>query len=696
MLRIFEIMRLAAGQTAALLIIWAQCAFAQTPLADSLRANLQIETNPSRQIEMLNALSPEFETIGQYDAADSVAQIALRLAQAAQDKKGTGYAYLNIGTIRYLKSRYNEALEIYDSARATLRQLQDKKGEAAVSNAMGAAYWRKGDYVAALNAYLNGLSIAEEHRDKKNEAAAYHGIAAVYRSQNRNAETLSYLQKALAMREEIGDKKGASNTLNSLGICYQTINHDSSLFYNLRSMKLKEEINYKKGLSQSIFNIALIYEEQGKFEIAEAYQIKGLKIDEELGDTRGVANSYIGFAGLLRRQKEFSRAIEYNLKAVELHEKVGAKSELLNAYSEIVKTHEAAGNLSETLRWLKKYAELKEETFSESLSKQTAELQAQYETERKNKEIEVLKREQQLQQLDAERQRIIAMFAFALLFSVVAFFLYSFLLKQKSNKMLEQKNREISEKNKNITSSIEYARTIQQAILPESEKIRAIFPEHFILYKPKSIVSGDFYWFCELDDAILLAVIDCTGHGVPGAFMSMIGNALLNEIIIKKRIASPAAALMELHQEVRSALKQNEKEKSNHDGMDISLIRIEKSKLIFSGAKRPLYVVENGGLSEIRGDRFSIGGRERHLARRYTNHELPLQKGLMIYLTTDGFADQSNDKKESFGTKRLKQTLAELGRESAETQKAWLASILEGHQGKEEQRDDITILGIRI
>jgi serine phosphatase RsbU (regulator of sigma subunit) len=694
---------LAGVQTLMLLVGFIWTLDAQTMQIDSIHARLKVETDTLNRVAQLNALADEYETVGNYVGSDSAAQLALQSAQAVHDESGIAIAKMNIGKILYLRSRYDEALERFNEAQTALQNRtelalngHDLSVKAAVFNAIGASYWRKGDYASALNAYLNGLALAESQSDKKNQAGAYHGIGAVYRSQKCDKEAVAYWLKALAIREEIGDKKGASNTLNSLGISYKSISIDSSLVYHFRSLKLKEELHYKKGLTQSLFNIALVYEEQGKLEAAERYQMKALKIDEELGDSRGIANSYLGIAGLFLKQKQYEKAIFYGLKAVDLHEKVGAKSELLYAYSSLAEIQESAGNLADALQYWKKYASLKDETFSESLSKQTAELQTQYETERKNREIDVLKKEQEIQQIDSSRQRSIGVFGFLFLISVIGFVGYSYWQKQKSNKLLEKKNQEISEINENMTASIEYARTIQQSILPEPEKIRAVFEEHFIVYKPKSIVSGDFYWFCQLDEAVMIAVGDCTGHGVPGALMSMIGNALLNEIIVKKQVTSPAAALIELHREIRLALNQNEDERSNQDGLDVALVRLEKDVLTFAGAKRPLYIVSNAMLHEIKGDKISIGGRERRVARRFTSHERRVEKGAMLYLTTDGFADQANDKKEAFGTKRLKQTLTSLAHKSAETQKEALLSQMASHQGSENQRDDITILGIRL
>lgn len=279
------------------------------------------------------------------------------------------------------------------------------------------------------------------------------------------------------------------------------------------------------------------------------------------------------------------------------------------------------------------------------------------------------------------------------------------------NKNLEQKvterTRELQEKNRQIVSSIRYSQKIQETIMPLEETIKTVFPGHFIVFKPKSIVSGDFYWFKKTEDYVFAAVVDCTGHGVPGALLSMMGAIFLNDITEVSKITEPEQILEELHQKVRSHLKQDEDHSQMKDGMDVCLCRIEKekNKLYFAGAKRPLFIVSPKGnkqdipgelLRVIRGDRKSIGGSKRETTRTYTCHEVDIQDGDMIYLTTDGFVDQPNPEVPKYGSKRFRKFLKMLAGFPPEEQKKLLLEELEGFQQNEEQRDDITIIGMRV
>ncbi len=274
---------------------------------------------------------------------------------------------------------------------------------------------------------------------------------------------------------------------------------------------------------------------------------------------------------------------------------------------------------------------------------------------------------------------------------------------------LEDKNDKIAFQNEHIKSSINYARTIQRAILPQ-RKIFNVF-ETFIIFKPKDVVSGDFYWSSLVENKTsnsfdkkmrFLAAVDCTGHGVPGAFMSMIGSSLLNQIVNEKQIYSPKEILKNLHKNVQTALSQ--KETDNNDGMDVALCRIEREdennvKIIFSGAKRPLIYCKNNEneIQVIKGDRKSIGGVKNHRNKVYfTNKELFLTKEEKFYLTSDGYIDQNNLERKRFGTKRLLRLLKSHKTKPMTEQKNEIIAALNMWQNDEEQRDDITIIGVEI
>ncbi|WP_338769787.1 SpoIIE family protein phosphatase [Bernardetia sp. ABR2-2B] len=262
--------------------------------------------------------------------------------------------------------------------------------------------------------------------------------------------------------------------------------------------------------------------------------------------------------------------------------------------------------------------------------------------------------------------------------------------------------RNLEHKNLKITDSIRYAKTIQQAMLPFSKKINSFFVDHFILYRAKDIVSGDFYWLENKSDSntIFLAVGDCTGHGVPGAFMSLISFYILNDIVLKKSLSNPDTILEETHKLTQIALKQNSS--NNSDGMDIALCVItkleDKVQVSFSGAKRPLYYTNpsSNKIEQLKGTRRSIGGITHKILKPFEVETLFLEKGTTLYLTTDGFADQNNKDNEKFSSLQLITMLSEINHLPLHEQKKQLEIALDKHQEGTEQRDDITVLGIKL
>lgn len=250
--------------------------------------------------------------------------------------------------------------------------------------------------------------------------------------------------------------------------------------------------------------------------------------------------------------------------------------------------------------------------------------------------------------------------------------------------------------NQKLLSSIEYAQRIQHAVLPNLDSLAAVAADHFVLYLPRDIVSGDFYWCDQVGDSVFCIVADCTGHGVPGAFMSMLGNSLLHQIIREQEIASPAEILQNLHRRVRTCLGQDHADNINQDGMDIVVLRIDRNEVVFSGARRPLWFRTNGQIHEIRGDRISIGGgRHEPENATFSEHRLKREATLDLYLFSDGLPDQPNHAREPFDTVRLRQLLLDFAKKPMAAQNMLLQEELEKFRGGAAQRDDITLIGLR-
>ena len=264
---------------------------------------------------------------------------------------------------------------------------------------------------------------------------------------------------------------------------------------------------------------------------------------------------------------------------------------------------------------------------------------------------------------------------------------------------LLQTNDELAEKNKHITDSIEYAETIQKAILPSKTVLKDVLKDFFVVYMPKDIVSGDFFWYSKFEDSVFLSAVDCTGHGVPGALMSMLGSSLLNQIVNEKKIHDPARILENLNNYIRFSLKQYKDNSISQDGMDMCLIKIDGKKVVFAGAKRPLYIAREGQEVEtIKGDLDSIGGKQKKEFKTFTNYHFDFtqEKRVFLYLTTEGFVDQPDPDRKKIGSKALIQWIQTNYTLSGIEQRESLMGFLNKHKQGEKQRDDITVLGVCI
>jgi len=317
------------------------------------------------------------------------------------------------------------------------------------------------------------------------------------------------------------------------------------------------------------------------------------------------------------------------------------------------------------------------------------------------------------QAVAAEKSKVIAWFLVAGLFIAAGILFKRFkdiqrheknlekqkLLLDEKNHTLENLNSELFQKNKDITDSIEYAKRIQDALLPSMSYAKTILPEHFILFKPKDIVSGDFYWIEEWKHQVFIAAVDCTGHGVPGAFMSILGSDLLHEIIKDHGINNPAAILNAMDKGLAKALHQNASAKDIKDGMDIAFCAIDKKNnlLEYAGAFNPLWLIRNNTLQEYNADKKPIGVFIDEEQKFFTNHEIKIQHGDLIYIFSDGFADQFGGQHgKKFRYKQLEEIILANCNKQLSEQKNILEKTFLEWKGDLEQVDDVLVIGIKV
>ena len=629
-------------------------------------------------------------------------QKALGIFESIQDKAGIASCYHSIGVDNYIKGDYETAIDYALKAARIREEIGDKRGTASSYNNIAIAYGFLGNYLQSLRYNFSALKIREEINDKFGISASYLNIGGVLLEQHKQDAALLYFKKALTLKMELGDKTGEAGIYNNMAEVYSIQkNYQQALVYNLKAMKLNEETGDQEGVNGSYINIGNNYVAQQKPDEALEYFIKSLKISTRLGTQASVVNCYNGMAACYELMNNYPKSVLYYEKAAAVSKNLGFKKELQEAYLHLSAINEKLKNYELALAYNKLYSAIKDTLLNEESLNQTSELNTRYETDKKQKEILLLTKDQQLKDKTLKEQRLVRM---GLIIGLMLFLSLSFLLynryrfKQKANLILEKQKQEIHKKNTQITDSIDYAKTIQDAILPSTEKLNAFFSDYFILYKPKAIVSGDFYWVTKKDNKIICAVADCTGHGIPGAFMSLLGHNILENVVQRESSVNPGAMLTALNREIVERFSTGKDETVKH-GMDIAIISIDAQaqQLEYAGARNSLYMIREGKLMEIKADRMSTGivTRDQQTVV-YTNRVHDLQKGDMLYLFSDGFPDQKGGpEKRKFFYQPFKDLLTSISQLPVHEQKQKLNETIENWIGEGEQVDDILIMGIR-
>jgi len=710
---------------------------AQDRKTDSL---LQIAKSPRADTNSVNALLELFSIIyytGDYSKASGYADKALIIAERLKYKKGLALVHGRIGIINYALGNYPKALESHLQAFKLEKEKGDKKGIAACLNNIALVYYAQGNYPKALEANLQTLKIREELGDKIKIAKSHANIANVYGVQNNHTKALEYYLSAYSVLKETGDKINIAYALYAIGHIYTAKkDYAKSLEYQFMALKMREEIGDKNGIATSLSDIGQAYYFLDKDEKAIEYETRAAKMQEETGDKFGMASSLRIIGDIYYDSKNYSKALVYYDKSLMTSREIGGKENIKYNYEGLSKAFEKLGNTPAALRYYKLFSQEKDSLLSEAGEKNMAKMNAIYETEKKDNTIKLLNKDKNLKEVEAkqkeaelQKQRVIT-YSFAagglLVLGLLFFAIRGYVQKRKDNKVITEQKKEVEkqkdyaeqqhkiaeeqkhlveEHQKEIIDSINYAQRIQRSLLASSTLLNENLNDYFILFKPKDIVSGDFYWASKLiNGQFALVTADSTGHGVPGAIMSMLNIASLNEAVTKG-IMQPDEILFETRERIINHLKNDGSEQGGKDGMDCSLLCFDffpsgggkgEVKLTCSAANNPVWIIRENELIEIKPDKMPCGKHDKD-KEPFTLHTVTLQKGDTLYALTDGFPDQfGGPKGKKFMSKNLKETLmANVGLPMAK-QKQILENTFKNWVGELEQIDDVTVIGIRI
>jgi len=645
----------------------------QTHIIDSLRNVVTSQQNDTGKVNTLDLLSRKLWGTGKFDSSMDCAHTEQVLAEKLSFKKGIAAALRNIGIIYENQSDYAKALIYANKALAlnteignkkgiadnycdlgilyndqgnytgTLeycfksldiyKQINNQKGVVSQLSNIGLAYYSMGSYPQALDYYFQALDINSKYGDKGHGDIILGNIGNVYYQQQNFEKALEYDFKALALAEEINDKDGIGSNLGNIGIIYGDMGkYSKALEFLQKADTINNEMGYKEGSARVLGNIGNIYDAEREDEMSLQYHFKALAMEKEIGYNEGIGRNLGAIGYIYIREKKYALAKAYIDSALAFSEKIKEKEDIKTAYSYMADLDSATCNYQAAFTDYKKFTAYKDSLINEANTKKTVQSEMNFDFAQKQAALQAEQdKKDALAEADKRKQTIItwAVGAGLILVLIFAGFVFrSLRITNKQKSVIEKKNKVIEEKNKDILDSINYAKRLQDAILPPLSLVAKTLPESFVLYKPKDIVAGDFYWLERTESAILIAAADCTGHGVPGAMVSVVCSNALNRTVKEFKITEPGKILDKTRELV---LETFEKSESNvQDGMDISLASLTPSEggitLKWSGAFNSLWYIQNNELKELPADKQPIGKTDN--PKPFTTHEIKLQASL--------------------------------------------------------------------
>jgi serine phosphatase RsbU (regulator of sigma subunit) len=650
---------------------------------------------------------------------------SLTLKKETGDLGGASIVLNDIAVTYYDSGRYEAAVENYEESYKISEGLGNKKVSAVILENIGQVYENTYQYEKAVKFYEKSLEISKDLDEKEDEALMYDKIANIYIEQNDFGKAMESYEKSLEIDKELNREENVAATLNNMGSIYYDLgNYDNAKQYYEQSLDVTKRIGDQKQISIALNNIGNINYDWNKYRKAIDFYKQSIEIKQGIDYKRGIAASLHNIGNAYKGLKEYNQAIEFYKQSNELADEINYPEVMARNNRAFSEVYSLLNDYKKAYEYQKLFADLKhtiqddKKQIFEGISKEKEEdqkvliaalrrqiqkqkLLAEYESIRRQKELEIKNLELENEKEKTKRQRFIIMAGLAGLIILIAFIVLiyrQYIQKKKANIELVAKNRIISYQKQQITDSIKYASRIQKAVLPPEEYITTILPQHFVLNIPRDIVSGDYYWTTQRANESIIAVADCTGHGVPGAFMSMLGIAFLNEIVNKSASAKSHEILGQLRNNIMSSLHQTGREDETKDGMDIALIiiNLKSNMLQFSGAHNPLFLIRDKKLREVKADKMPIGISARY-DKPFSNHKIQLQKDDMLYIFSDGYLDQfGGEQKKKFGYRRFRELLLEIHLKGLQEQKELLLKTFAGWKGKYDQIDDILVMGIRV
>ncbi len=738
--------------------------------ADSLLSIWNNKSLPdSIRLNAMDVLSWDVYLYSIPDTAHYYAQIYFEYAQKKGLKKHMAISLNTQGIANFIQGKYEEAKVKFNKCLEYQLELNDKKGAASTCNNLGVIYTNQGNDVKAIEYYAQSLKQSEQINDLYGVAASQGNIGLIYQEQGESKKALEYFLKSKEIAGEIGDKEGVAMMSSNIGMIYSFNNDNKKALEQFElSIKIYEELNDLRGVSTNYNNIGTLYKEIGDFKKAFEFYDKSLTIRKEINHKQGVASTLNSIGELFFKQGNFAKSRKYSEEGLKLAKEIGVLDDVKKSSILLYQLYKTTKVFDKALEMHELYVLTRDSILSEENQKALIHQEYQYSYEKmafadslknaqekqlKDAEINEGKALAAKQEVEIENKRFQQYVLFSGLFILLIFigFIYNrFKITQRQKDIIEKQKTEVElqrefaeqqrniaeekrveadeqrhlveEKNKEITDSINYAKRIQEAILPSRYSLVENLKNGFIFFKPKDVVSGDFYWLetttplapsngggMGVVGVVYFAAADCTGHGVPGAMVSVICSNALSKALLEEGITDPGKLLDRTRDLVIERFaKSGEQVK---DGMDISLCKLTGNQLEWSGANNPIWIVrkiaadrgeetssvhnETHELIELKPDKQPIGNYAE--PKPFTTHAVALSKGDTLYIFTDGFADQfGGPKGKKFMYKPFKELVLSMQAKTMDEQRSMLSQTFDEWKGAHEQIDDVCIIGVRL
>ena len=665
---------------------------------DSIQSLIYETNSTEKKFELYEALFKIYSSNNELEKMLEMAEVQYALALDYKDILLKAKALRNIGNTAYSLNRFKLAEVKLEKALAAFNKFKDYHNEkASVLNNLANLKSQMGDYISGLDYYHQAYDVllsSNENKRKKETGIILLNLGVTYSDVGLIDDALLYYEMALSIFQKENNLELVVFCLNNIGSIYlNQKQYKKALFTFEGNAKKIDELKDKspyEGLYK--LNLGVAYWHNGQKKKGLEYMEFGKAFYEKRNDEVNSLGCDLEIAKVKLLEGSLKEARDLMYKSYNKSIEIGLAEETKNTSEGLQKIYSQLGIWDSAYKYQHIYFNLKDSLSGEEMRSKLIKLSLN-DKFKKAEQLRQTKHEGELKEQEFINWFIIV---FSFLIMVFSGFIYVIYRDKRKSHIIITKQKEA------IVDSLNYAQRIQSAILISEEQLKKLWKELFVFLKPRELVSGDFYWIHKTEEHIMFAVVDCVGHGVPGAFMTMIGNTLLNDIVIERDIKEPGEILKELHRGVVKGLRQEKDSKAVDEGMDISFcsLDIKTRKLSYAGAMSPIYIIHSNDVQVIKADFKSVGGVFKRTIledRVYETKNIDLSEGDVIYMFTDGIADQfGGANNEKYNTQRFKKLLKEIYKNDVENQKDIIKrSIMDWMKGYP-QTDDMLVLGFKV